>query len=329
MSTSGKCPIAFALWIFDLTSLGFLSSLHSAPQTAWAQRLLSLNRVVRQDEIRIFYALEGPHQLGSSARTDRDGNGVPDRIDDLAVQLRVARLVYTDALGLVPPLSRSRYRNVKSIDVYVWGTPTEEPAGRAFEEPQAIGQAIDDPTDRSLVITVRSDLKPTDLTPARMLFQLYQFGYTYYRNEWFLGGTAGWVQGALAAGDAPVRLLPRNPAECALVWRTGAGAAQFFAGVARAAKAPGTLDLSPTLLRLRYHDGTQVLADSRFAGAPLVRELLEAADRADDETAMRLRFPGGVWPRSKQADAQNNADIWEAVWRVARSRGVILPRDCG
>ena len=99
-----------------------------APRPEWQRRRVALDRMHPADEFRIFYALTGPDALPD--RTDINSNGVPDRIDNVALQLTTARSVYVDVLKLRHPLKGPRYAGrARFIDVHV-ATPPFQPGAK-------------------------------------------------------------------------------------------------------------------------------------------------------------------------------------------------------
>lgn len=258
-------------------------------------------------EFRILYALSGPDALPDAA--DQNGNGVPDRIDDLAAQLTTARDFYNAALGLTPPLRQPRYRRAQAIRVTVRAMTGHN--GLAFDEvirssPSAcvIGIAV----NRALTF----DHNPT---AAHELFHLYQYGYAMFKRGWYLEGMARWIEQAFLPVAAPLALV-RDVAECRSVFGLSYGAATFWRALASRA-APV---LAPPALRSRvYHSGGAILRDKPFTGASAVRPMLEALARRSDEIADRAGIARYGFAEREQTAARHDAMLCAAVEQAVAS----------
>ncbi|MCZ7140545.1 hypothetical protein O6379_23890, partial [Salmonella enterica subsp. enterica] len=78
----------------------------------------------------MFYTTEGKHAVPAD---DKDGNGIPDRVDDILVQLKAADWFYQTQLNLIPPLKHSRYAQSDGIEVHI--QHFDQGTGLAFDEP--------------------------------------------------------------------------------------------------------------------------------------------------------------------------------------------------
>jgi hypothetical protein len=62
----------------------------------WQRNRVALDRCFVREEFRIYYALEGGQALSTADQQDRDGDGVPDKIQSIALQLLAARRCYVE-----------------------------------------------------------------------------------------------------------------------------------------------------------------------------------------------------------------------------------------
>ena len=86
----------------------------------WKKKRVALKECCVEGEFRVFYTLEGESALSPSQRADADQNGVPDKIQNIARQLVVARQLYVEVFKLRHPFEGPRYKNrVKFFDVHV------------------------------------------------------------------------------------------------------------------------------------------------------------------------------------------------------------------
>jgi len=61
-----------------------------------------------------------------------------------------------------------------------------------------------------------------------------------------------------------------------------------------------------------------VVKDTKFQGAKLLRELLEALDEADDTANQAYELTQYEWKEVQQRSAENNAYIWNEVVELSR-----------
>jgi hypothetical protein len=148
----------------------------------WKQRRSALDKNLIVDEFWIYYTLSGEDALPDAV--DTNDNSIPDRIDNIALQLTTARYIFNEVLKLRPPLESPRYKgDAKFIDIHV-GSPPFSPG-----EGKTTGSAGDaavnyyrltDPDEgvRVLSIDIMNTLPVKNVTPAHELFHLYQYGYS-------------------------------------------------------------------------------------------------------------------------------------------------------
>jgi len=176
----------------------------------WKKKRIALNECCVEGEFRVFYALEGESALSREQQTDTDENGVPDKVQNIARQLVVARRLYVEVFKLRHPFESPRYRDrVKFFDVHVASMPdgTYGSAGDGIVNYMR-------PTDPKggyevLTIDVTKDVPCTNLTPAHELFHEFQNGYTLFKNAWYAEGTARWAEYALREGVGQAGQLPQ------------------------------------------------------------------------------------------------------------------------
>ena len=290
----------------------------------WQRRRAALDRVHHADEFRIFYSFDGPDALPD--RADINSNGVPDRIENIALQLVAARTIYTDAMKLRHPLQSPRYAGrAKFIDVNVGALPFE--AGGKKQNGSAGDAVVNyrrsaDPEGGVPVLTIdiARGLPPENLTPAHELFHSFQYGYTLFKNAWFLEGLARWSEHALRAGSGSPGSLPRSPKDLEALFAASYDASGFWNAVASALDPEGRLDVPAGLREARYVDRpAPVVADDVLCGVEAMRRVLEALDRADDAVSRREGLDPLDWKESRQKAPENNPCIWSAVTEALRT----------
>jgi hypothetical protein len=240
------------------------------------------------EEFRLHYTLVGSDALTQAQ--DRDGNGVPDRVEEAALQLVAARRVYTERLGFVHPLQQPRYRGIAQVievDMRVVGPGK---TGRAYDEVRSAHPGPDGAEACALRIDLDPRWAPPNLTPAHELFHLVQNGYTMFKMPWLTEGTARWAESALGSGTVPTAPLPASAAARDALLGSSYGAAAFWGRLV------ATLD-----------------------GAPVIRTVLEAMGRADKMQAQEHHWPPYAWTEAEQRSSANDAYAWGALLDVLRA----------
>jgi hypothetical protein len=262
------------------------------------------------DEFRVFYTEEGTHALRTL--TDRNENGVPDSVEDVALQLTVSRTLLTDSLGFAHPLAQPRYQHAQSIDVFLLNLGNAN--GAAYDEVVDYGRGEDGEGQCALRIDLRVDSSNRNLSPVHELFHLYVYGYTMFKPRWFLEGTARWSEAALRRAPAPEQRLPSDRAalERNLLSRV------YSAGVVwnrlgAILDPEGRIGLTPDLRAARYLDGSLVVEDDELHGAGLMKALLETLDRESAATAEEQGWARYAWQEADQRDPAQDARILRAI----------------
>lgn len=291
----------------------------------WQRPRVALERHLARDEFRIYYSLEGKDALPAAGRTDTDGDGVPDKIQDLALQLVVARRMYAEVMGLRHPFESPRYRGrVRFFDVNVLEIPDRGTAGDAivnYHRPSDPPEGVE-----VLSIDIDRDLDARNLTPAHELFHQFQNGYTLFKNAWYTEGTARWAEFAFREGAGPGGPLPRAWPEIETLFGQRYEAAAFWYALARAADAEGKLRAPESLMAARYlGDPRPIIEDGRLYGAALIRAVLEELDRLDDVSSRGAGLNPLDWPEARQRAPENNRFIWEATLAACRRLKIELP----
>ncbi len=289
----------------------------------WKRRRVALDQLHQVEEFRIFYTLTGHDALPDP--TDSNENGVPDKVENIAIQLVVARSVYVDAMKLQHPLQSLRYKDkAKFIDVHVARMPLDPGAKKVN------GQAGDgiinynrtgDPEGGFPVLTIdiSNDLAFDNLTPAHELFHLFQYGYTMFKNPWFLEGMARWAEFALRKGAGQAGHLPRDKQELAELFSAEYEASKFWYTVAALSDPRGRLSISSNLRRTTYIGTRQrVIEDDILFGTDFMRQLLERLGEADDAVTEERALKPFEWKESQQRLPENNTHIWAATVDVIR-----------
>lgn len=253
------------------------------------ERRAALSEMYRVEEFRIFFSRLGADGLPNLVDADR--NGTPDYVERIARELVSARNFYRDQLRLMHPMSSLRYRSqVDFIDVNLLAFPLKPGGskyGTAYDEVSSVARGRDAGTKvRVLMIDISNALPAIRGTVAHELFHLHQYGYTYFKNDWYIEGTARWAERLVNAKSAKPGRLPASQAELRELFTQAYETAPFWGRLA------GQLDPG---------------------GRKFIRTFLEELDRADDK-----------WKETDQTSSANDIHIWRAL-RVTLARPTFAP----
>ncbi|MCX7886186.1 MAG: hypothetical protein N3B01_02870 [Verrucomicrobiae bacterium] len=278
----------------------------------------------RVGRIRIFYDTVGTNAVDIA---DRNANGVPDQVEDIAKQTQAAYTLFVEALGFPGPFQTERYRGAAFLDIHLLNKSRLGSNGVTYDELQHFHRPSDPPNTRSLCFNVATSVKaPVNLTPAHEFFHVLQNSLTYFKNRWFTEGMARWSGRALGAGGLG-KIAAGNPwpvppeKQPALFQMTYDAAEQFWNPLAARDDPVGAIPearVPPELKTLTYSNRKKVLEDFRLTGWELMREILSELEKADDIAFRQLGYDR--WSEENQKSERNNPFILEAVSKVVARR---------
>lgn len=297
-------------WRFSGIALmlcGFLMAAESVLANPSANALYTDS--VASGVFRVFYTTSGPHAIPAN---DKNRNGVPDRVDDLLIQLTAADWFYQKQLNLVPPLKQPRYSNSDAIEVHI--QKLESGNGLAFDEPTKPnwfeGQSS---SARTLKVRIGSHVEPrSNITPAHELFHLYQYGYAPFKTKWYTEGMARWMEQAFS----PTAKSDSKSAAVSCNELTGMSynASGFFEQLAR--KQSGSIKSTKAQVQpsgFVYSDGSAAIQPKSASKLKPVKLWLEHASLLGFEESKRLGVPPGAWPETLQRSAEFDVKLCEAL----------------
>lgn len=310
-----------------LVCVVLVSGSHAAEITwpEWQKSRVALDRCLVREEFRIYYATGGPDAIDAAGQVDADLDGVPDKIQNIALQLIAARRMYAGVMGLRHPFQSPRYRGrVRYFDVHVRTLPNRGTAGDAIVNYHR-------PTDPSggvevLSIDIDKGIDTRNLTPAHELFHEFQNGYTMFKNAWYTEGMARWSEHAFRAGVGRAKPLPRTSGEVVELFGLDYAGDGFWNALAQAADPEGALVVPRPLLDMRYiGDAKPIVEDALLHGVEVIRLVLEEFDRADDIASREAKLDLLDWPEARQRSAENNRYLWDALTAVCVRFRIRLP----
>jgi hypothetical protein len=272
-------------------------------------------KIAQRGKFRVFYQLEGRHAVNPM---DANTNGIPDRVEDILTQTEAARTIFVDLLGFQDPLQSDRYQGAEYVDIHIRSKKAIKSNGLAFDE---LTRKPEGPVLRFDV--ANSVNAATNPTPAHEYFHLIQYGMTFFKNPWYLEGTARWSEKPFkSGGPGQLRKLASWPlstdSASELYRRSYDASIHFWNPLAADLDKTRKLPDSPILDRLAtqsYIDGSPVMRDADFTGWRFIRSLLTELGRRDDAALQELEHD--TWSEANQRSPRNNPYIMRAVEKVA------------
>lgn len=278
--------------------------------------LARLDRVFVRDEFRLFYTLKGKHALPN--RADRNDNAVPDKVEDVAIQLTAASRLFSEVMGLRHPLTQTRYQRAVSIDVFLLNLDSGN--GFAYDEVVNYSRARNGERQCALRIDLKNSHSNQNPSPAHELFHLYQYGYSMFKTRWLLEGTARWSEHAFRPRATPAKALPSDDAALGrdLLSKTYA-AGPVWDRLTALLDPAGRTGLSRRFA-MTYLDGNQVIKADALHGASFIKALLEELGHASIAAAQENAWDRYNWREADQRSAVHDARILRAVFSAARGK---------
>lgn len=258
------------------------------------------------EEFVIFYDLSGDRALSDHA--DLNNNDIPDIIEDIMLQLITMRDVL-EALGFTHPFDQYRYERAGVERIYV-GMRNLNGNGMAFDPPHR--DVTHEAKPCALLIGLSHELKTGNLTPAHELFHLYQYGYTVFKNSWYLEGMARWAENLLGKRNYPIGAIPSTFEEEEALFAQSYGAVSFWMALLNTVS-PSTLDersYSDELLSRSYVNGGQVIQNEATThGASAIIDILESFGNLDRQISQVTGREVKSWSSTERFNEANSEDM--------------------
>ena len=301
----------------------------NAAEPEWMRKRTVLKERYIKDEFRIFYNLSGESALTSEEADDSNTNGVPDKIENIALQLVAARRMYVEVFKLRHPFQSLRYAGkVKIFDVHV---TTLSVNGSAGDEIVNYHRRSDPPGGYNVLsMDISKRIPTTNLTPAHELFHQFQNGYTRFKNHWFTEGTAAWAEYAFNKLTGAARSLPMTERDKATLLNLAPSSAYtartFWNALVKGNDKVDNFYLSGDLANARYiGSGEFIIQDQRLYGFEFMKILFEELDAADNRVSGREGLDPLNWEEHRQKSTVNNEEIWNAIVKVSAINPIADP----
>lgn len=307
-------PITWALAIALLLPLELLAYTECSNIT----RSETYQNQLRMDEFVVLYNTKGKH--APAELHDGNSNEIPDFVDDLLLQLVTMRQVL-EQLGFRHPFESYRYERVGVSRIYVAIRDLDRNGTSYDPAHRDVSKGRDAPC--VLLMAVANDLQTGNLTPAHELFHLYQYGYTVFKNAWYLEGMARWSEGLLETRNHASAPLPDTIDERSDLFSRSYGAVSFWIGVINmlSSSSAAIPSYAPHLSERRYSNGERVIdSEAGRRGSDAIIAVLETFDRLDREISIKTGRRLKSWSNRERKDPQNSDAMLQAVLTLIEKR---------
>nr|WP_300308206.1 hypothetical protein [Halomonas sp.] len=275
--------------------------------------LLYLDERYNSGVFRIFYTKKGMHAIKDTRDDDR--SGVPDYIENIAIQANAAYDIY-NSLGFKNPLNSSAFNGAKYIGISVYDLEGYNGLSydKAWSYPKhpLIGQ------DCGLQIRLSNNMRGFPGTwsiPAHELFHLYQYGYARMKPTWYLEGMARWAEQAIR-DSTPYRdgkmYLPSTQNEVKNeVFCESYDVNRLFGRLSViTGSGYGSIPLPGSLDEMTYINHDMVVKDNRFKGVSFVKKVLDRMSKESDIISAEKGWNPYQW---KESDQKSLEFYWPVI----------------
>ena len=280
------------------------------------------NKLYQKDEFRIFYSTLASSKNRLQDHTDQNKNGVPDYVEDVATQAVASREIFK-AAGFRHPLQSPRYQNVDNISIFIQDFKGN---GVAYEVP-ASHPNLPNPMPCSLVMHISTDLKDFPgnywTTVTHELFHLYQYGYSQFKNTWYLESLANWAERGLRVDlSTATKKLPHLPKNIQSLQQE-----IFNEGYHRLWRRLSVIEsqdhlIIPTHLeKMRYSDGSLVFKDREWKNTALVLNVMQNLEQTSLKISQEKQWNAYNWKESDQRLTQWDPIIWQNIQAALKQQG--------
>ena len=262
--------------------------------------LSALDKTLDMGVFLIHYTTRGEHAVASLA--DKNDNGTPDVVDDLALQLKVANELYSGVIGLRPPLQQPRYKAAQHINIYVLDIKGN---GQAFDE--VVSERIRGKNEAcGLRVYIDHKVTPSrNLTPAHELFHLYQYGYAMFKASWYLEGMARWVESFFKPSKPAGQAAAKRHISCDQVYAKSYAASAYW--LQQGLAGGGSAQAVPAKLQAqRYVGGSAAITAKQFQGGGFLLRTMQALEAASAKATKAENLAPYGWPEKRQRSSDFN-----------------------
>ncbi|MBP2544890.1 hypothetical protein [Acinetobacter guillouiae] len=279
--------------------------------------LPNLNSIYKSGEFRIFYSSNSSNADYIPNQTDLNNNGIPDYVENVAIQANATTEALT-SLGFVHPLNSDRYAGAAEyIDIHLTALSGN---GIAYENPSIFVNKQTKEGKCALNIYIRNNIESFPgnywTTVTHEIFHLYQYGYNQFKGSWYLEGMTNWAERVLRlgtqGGDGLTQLPDDQDSLTANVYNVAYN--QMWHRLAVLSdKTNGQLNLSPNLVHRTYIDGTKVFKDDKLKGYLFIKKTLENFKIKSDQISIQNGWNPHNWNENDQSNLSNRPYMLKAI----------------
>jgi hypothetical protein len=205
---------------------------------------------------------------------------------------------------------------VRAIDVHI--IKLEGQNGSTGDEPIVYRYRNFEGVTPALTISLDTRWSPPNLTPNHEVFHTYQYGYTFFKNAWFLEGMARSMEKAFKGGVVRTEPLPRGYGQLRQMMARSYGADVFWnrlmylCDTSCSGSTPAVAGMG--------NEYKEYLPRTRFCGGSLVRATLEQFQVLDKEAARTRSIDPNDWPEAEQWSERNNPYLLLGLRRAIESQ---------
>lgn len=270
-----------------------ISALASFAFADWKTPREALDQRYVVGPFRIHYTLTDANAFGTRKSEEERQPDATDMIYRLGKQLLSADHYYGVTMGLTPPLENSRFAGTQSIDVHLLAMDGKR--GSSGDAEITYRYRHFQPPLPSLTITLSTKWRPPNLTPEHEVFHSYQYGYTFFKNPWFLEGLARSMETAFKKSTFSSEPLPGDTSTLKQFLTRSYAAAPFW----------NRLRLLCDPSCLSQQGAIRHPATFGQCGGAFVKSLLETFDTLDDKAAITRGIDRENWPEVEQRSSAN------------------------
>lgn len=292
----GGRPAFLRLWLITLVVL--VESGDS--RASWKIEREALDHQLRFDRFKVYFTTSGDAAFFRDLPPDTAS--METKLFALRDQLLRGDLFYKKVLGLLPPPDSPKGLQAMSIHLHVLAM--NKKMGSAGDTVQQMNYRYFKDNESALLIALNSRWKPGNVTPEHELFHLYQYGYTHFKNPWYLEGLAAsmefYFRNGLALAESEP--LPKTAAEINSLLKRSYSAKVFWNKMLQSCMDESMLDKF----------GAQNLHSAEVSNNWL-KALLEELAVQDAKAAKDRGFNPVRWSEKEQRSGSNHPYILQGV----------------
>ncbi|MDC4985776.1 hypothetical protein OHW15_07285 [Acinetobacter baumannii] len=284
-----------------------------------------LESVFQIKKIRVFYSNNPLSKNFVVDRTDYNNNGIPDYVENIAIQANTTIDALTQ-LGFLNPLFSQRYiGQADYIDIHLVHLNGN---GIAYEVPVNF---LKNPTKNNkcaLLIKVRNNLEKFPgnywTTVAHEIFHLYQYGYSQFKGGWYLEGMARQMEWVLKEDkiERKKNKLPSTYSELDKRVYQISYNKLWSRLVTLSDDLHNDISWSAELKSRNYIDNSRVIKDNKLRGYKFIKSILENMKTISNKVSLEKGIDKNNWNEETQNDPNNRLYVMKAIQMSMNQFGI-------